>query len=109
MRIRTTAAAVAVAALATVGLQVAAGEADAAPSGAASPDQTAAGKCDTSKTYWWTRYGHDADIGTNLHSDWLDGPGAITYQQTATSEANSSWSGSLGVDIDAAIAHMQST
>jgi hypothetical protein len=44
---------------------------------------------------------------TNLYSDWMEGPGRITYQKTATSESNSSWSGDLGVSIPLVIAEIQ--
>ncbi|MFD7152963.1 hypothetical protein ACFV9C_00095 [Kribbella sp. NPDC059898] len=65
-------------------------------------------KCDTNTVYWYTRSGHEVYVGTNLHSDWMEGPGRITYQKTATSESNSSWSGDLGVSIPLVIAEIQS-
>ena len=46
--------------------------------------------------------------GPNLHSDWFEGPGRITYSRTATSESNSAWTGDLGVSVSAVIAEIQS-
>jgi len=60
-------------------------------------------KCDTKQTYYYVKGGHEVYVGTNLYSEWLEGPGRITYQKTATSEANSSWSGDLGVSINLVI------
>jgi hypothetical protein len=64
-------------------------------------------KCDTKQVYWYTRYGHEVYVGTNLYSNWLEGPGRVTYSETATSESNSSWSGDLGVSIPLVIAEIQ--
>lgn len=66
-----------------------------------------AAKCDTNTINWYTRGGHEVYVGTNLYSDWMEGPGRITYQKTATSESNSSWSGDLGVSIPLVIAEIQ--
>ncbi|MGZ0150166.1 hypothetical protein ACXJJ3_24105 [Kribbella sp. WER1] len=76
--------------------------------GVASAVPAAAKKCDTGAVYWYTKGGHEVYVGTNLHSDWMEGPGRITYQKTATSESNSSWSGDLGVSIPLVIAEIQS-
>lgn len=76
--------------------------------GVASAAPAAGKKCDTKTVYWYTRSGHEVYVGTNLHSDWMEGPGRITYQKTATSESNSSWSGDLGVSIPLVIAEIQS-
>ena len=76
--------------------------------GVASAAPGAAKRCDTKAVYWYTRGGHEVYVGTNLHSDWMEGPGRITYQKSATSESNSSWSGDLGVSIPLVIADIQS-
>lgn len=78
------------------------------PAYAAAVPETAAKKCNTKTVYWYLRGGKEVYIGTNLHSDWMEGPGRITYQKSATSESNSSWSGDLGVSISAVIGEIQS-
>ncbi|MGW7686672.1 hypothetical protein ACWGID_38390 [Kribbella sp. NPDC054772] len=67
----------------------------------------AAKKCDTNEVNWYAKGGHEVYVGTNLYSDWMEGPGRITYQKTATSESNSSWTGDLGVSIPLVIAEIQ--
>ncbi|MGC4944031.1 hypothetical protein [Kribbella sp. DT2] len=76
--------------------------------GAEAAPAAAAKKCNTKEINWFVRGGHEVYIGTNLYSDWMEGPGRITYQKTATSESNSSVSGTLGVGIDAVIAEIRS-
>jgi hypothetical protein len=72
------------------------------------PEVRVAKKCDTKAVYWFTRGGKEVYVGTNLYSEWLEGPGRITYQKTATSESNSAWTGDLGVSIPLVIAEIQS-
>lgn len=72
-------------------------------------ETVAAKKCDTKQVYYYVKNGYESYVGTNLYSDWMEGPGRITYQKTATSEANSSWSGDLGVSVNAVIAEIKST
>lgn len=75
------------------------------------PDDALAAKktCDTGKTYWYVRDGKKLEVGTNLHSDWFEGPGSITYSKTATAETNGSYSGEIGVSADAVIAKVDTT
>lgn len=104
--LRATAAAVVFAVgLLTQGGMVASAHAAQTENGGAS----AAKKCDTKQVYYYLKNGYEAYIGTNLYSDWLEGPGRITYQKTATSESNSSWSGDLGVSVNVVIAEIKST
>ncbi|WP_405069889.1 hypothetical protein OG558_09565 [Kribbella sp. NBC_01510] len=80
--------------------------ASATPAPATAP--AAGKKCNTRTINWYTRYGKEVYVGTNLHSDWFEGPGRITYSRTATSESNSAWTGDLGVSVSAVIAEIQS-
>jgi hypothetical protein len=77
--------------------------AQAAPAG----EVRVARKCNTKEINWYVRGGKEVYVGTNLKSDWMEGPGRITYSKTATSESNSSWSGDLGVSINLVIGEIQ--
>jgi hypothetical protein len=66
-------------------------------------------KCNTKEINWYVRGGKEVYVGTNLKSDWMEGPGRITYQKTATSESNSSWTGDLGVSTNLVIAEIKSS
>ncbi|GAB2572627.1 hypothetical protein [Kribbella endophytica] len=65
-------------------------------------------KCNTKEINWYVRGGKEVYVGTNLYSDWMEGPGRITYQKTATSESNSSWTGDLGISANVVIAEIKS-
>ncbi|SDN34643.1 hypothetical protein [Allokutzneria albata] len=65
--------------------------------------------CSTTQEYFYVEKGHLVDIGTNVRSDWLTGPGRITYTETVTAESNMSYTNDMNITAEAVIANISTT
>ncbi|MCP3799945.1 hypothetical protein NLX83_11830 [Allokutzneria sp. A3M-2-11 16] len=65
--------------------------------------------CSTTQEYFYVKNGHLVDRGTNIRSDWLTGPGRITYTKTATAESNTTYNNDMNITAEAVIANISTT